>query len=115
VARAHRLAVEVPGAAGNRYVCAGENLWFGDIARILADEFGPRGYRVPTRRMPFWMLWTIGRFDREVRLGLDFVGSAERVSSDKARRELGWDLRPVRETLTDTGRSLIDLGLVRAR
>jgi nucleoside-diphosphate-sugar epimerase len=109
VARAHRLAIEVPGAAGNRYICAGENLWFGDIARIVADEFGPRGYRVPTRRMPFWVLWTIGRFDREVRLGLDFVGP------DKARRELGWDLRPVRETLTDTGRSLIDLGLVRAR
>lgn len=115
LARAHRLAMETPGAAGNRYICAGDNLWFGDIARILADEFGPQGYRVPTRRMPLWALWVIGRFDREVRLGLDFVGSAERVSAAKAERELGWSMRPVRETLVDTGRSLAGLGLVRPR
>jgi dihydroflavonol-4-reductase len=115
VARAHVLAVETPGAAGNRYICAGENVWFGEIAQILGEEFGPRGYRVPRRRMPYWMLWTAGRFDREVRLGLDFVGSAEQVSADKARRELGWSMRPVRETVVDTGRSIIDLGLVRSR
>ena len=115
VARAHVLAVEVPGAAGNRYICAGSNVWFGDMARILGEEFGSRGYRVPTRRMPYWMLWTVGRFDREVRLGLDFVGSAEQVSADKARRELGWSMRSVRETLADTGRSLIEHGIVRSR
>lgn len=115
VARAHVLAVETPAAAGNRYICAGENVWFGEIAQILGEEFGPQGYRVPRRRMPYWMLWTAGRFDREVRLGLDFVGSAEQVSADKARRELGWSMRPVRETVVDTGRSVIDLGLVRAR
>jgi dihydroflavonol-4-reductase len=102
-------------AAGNRYICAGENVWFGEIAQILGEEFGPQGYRVPRRRMPYWMLWAAGRFDREVRLGLDFVGSAEQVSADKVRRELGWSMRPVRETVVDTGRSGIDLGLVRAR
>lgn len=115
VARAHRLGIELPEAAGNRYICAGDNMWFGDIARILDEEFGAQGYRVPRRRMPFWMLWMIGRFDREVRLGLDFVGSAAQVSSEKAHRELGWSMRPVRETLVDTGRSLIEFGLVRSR
>jgi nucleoside-diphosphate-sugar epimerase len=115
VARAHVLALETPGAAGNRYICAGSNVWFGDMARMLGEEFGPQGYRVPQRRMPYWMLWAVGRFDREVRLGLDFVGSAELVSSDKAHQELGWSMRPVRETLADTGRSLIELGIVRAR
>ncbi|MFJ3404245.1 SDR family oxidoreductase [Promicromonospora sp. NPDC090134] len=115
VARAHRLAMEAPHAAGRRYICAGDNVWFGDIARILDEEFGPQGYRVPRRRMPYWMLWTAGRFDREVRLGLDFVGSAEHVSAEKAVRELGWSMRPVRETLVDTGRSLAELGLVRPR
>lgn len=115
VARAHVLAAETPGAAGNRYICAGPNLWFGDMARILGEEFHAQGYRVPRRRMPYWMLWTVARFDREVRLGLDFVGSAEQVSADKARRELGWSMRPVRETLADTGRSLIEHGIVRAR
>ncbi len=113
VAMAHRLAMEVPGAAGNRYICAGDNLWLADMARILGEEFGPEGYRVPSRRMPYWMLWALARFDQEVRVGLDFVGSPERVSADKARSELGWSMRPVRTTLTDTGRSLVEHGLVR--
>ncbi|MFC7623496.1 SDR family oxidoreductase [Microlunatus sp. GCM10028923] len=115
VAIAHRLAMETPGAAGQRYICAGANLWLADMAEVLADEFGPLGFRVPRRRMPYWMLWLAGRFDPEVRLALNFVGSPERVSSDKARDELGWSARPVRETLADTGRSLIDHGLAKVR
>ena len=50
VAIAHRLAMERPEAAGNRYICAGEHIWVQDIAKILAAEFNPRGYRVPTGR-----------------------------------------------------------------
>ncbi|MBE1876876.1 NAD-dependent epimerase/dehydratase family protein [Myceligenerans pegani] len=115
IATAHRRALEVPRAAGNRYVCAGPNVWFGEMAEILREEFGPLGYRVPTAHMPYWLLWVLARFDREVRLGLDFVGSPELVNSAKAAAELGLTLRPVRETLVDTGRSLIDHGLVTPR
>lgn len=112
IAVAHRLALETPAAAGQRYICAGENLWLTDMAAILADEFGPHGYRVPRRRMPYWMLWLAGRFDPEIRLALSFVGSPERVSSDKARDQLGWSTRPARTTLADTGHSLIEHGIV---
>ena len=59
VAVAHRLAMEVPEAAGNRYIAAGEHMWMGEIARVLAAE----GYRVPTRPLPYWLMWAIGRFD----------------------------------------------------
>ena len=44
VAAAHRLAMETPGAAGHRYICASPAMWMGDIAAVLAAEFGPRGY-----------------------------------------------------------------------
>ncbi|MFC0105686.1 hypothetical protein [Kibdelosporangium aridum] len=33
------------------------------------------------------------------------------MSADKARRELGWTMRPIRESIVDTARSLIELGL----
>jgi len=115
VAIAHRLAMERPEAAGNRYICAGEHIWVQDIAKILAAEFNPQGYRVPTGRLPYWVMWIIARFDKAVHLALTFVGRKELVSSAKAQRELGWTMRPVRESIIDTARTMIEHGLVPAR
>lgn len=115
VARAHRLAMELPEAAGNRYICAGEHLWMGDIAKVLAAEFGPRGYRVPTRPLPYWLMWIIARFDRTIRLALHYVGVAALVSADKAERELGWTTRPAKESIVDAADSLLQHGVVPRR
>jgi nucleoside-diphosphate-sugar epimerase len=102
LAVAHRLAMELPSAAGERYICAGENLWMRDMARILSAR-----YRVPTRPVPYWALWVLGRFDGEIRSLLPSIGKREMVSADKARRELGWEMRPVEESLFDTAASLV--------
>jgi nucleoside-diphosphate-sugar epimerase len=107
LAVAHRLAMELPAAAGNRYVCAGPHLWMSDMAAILA-----RRYRVPRRPVPFWLVWLIGRFDPVVRSVLPDIGRSVEVSTDKARRELGWTMRPVDETVLDTAASLIEHGFV---
>ncbi|HEU4426053.1 MAG TPA: aldehyde reductase, partial [Pilimelia sp.] len=86
IATAHRLAMETPEAAGNRYICAGEHMWTGDIAAVLAAEFGPRGYRVPTRPLPYWLMWIGARFNKTIRLALGYVGVPALVSADKAKR-----------------------------
>ncbi len=113
IAVAHRLAMEIPNAAGNRYICAGEHLWMGDIATVLATEYGPRGYRIPTRPLPYWLMWAIARFDKTLRLALDYVGVPALVSADKAKRELGWTPRPARESIADAAESLVQHGIVR--
>ena len=116
IAIAHRRATEIPEAAGNRYICAGEHLWMGEIAAVLADELGPRGYRIPTRPMPYWLMWTVARFNKTVRLGLDLVGVPALVSADKAERTLGWTAtRPARDSILDTAESLLRHGIVRRR
>jgi dihydroflavonol-4-reductase len=115
IAIAHRLAMEIPAAAGNRYICAGEHMWMGDIAAVLAAEFGPQGYRIPTRPLPYWLMWTIARFDKTIRLALGYVGVPALVSADKAKQELGWTTRPARESIVDTGESLLRCGVVRRR
>jgi len=115
VALAHRLAMERPEAAGNRYICAGEHVWVQDMAKVLAAEFNPRGYRVPTGRLPYWLMWIIARFDKAVRLALGYVGRKEMVSSAKAQRELGWTMRPIEQTIVDTARTMIEHGVVPAR
>lgn len=112
LAVAHRLALETPEAAGNRYICAGEHLWMADIARILAEEYGPRGFRVPTRRLPDWLVRCVALFDKGVRLTVPTLGRTESLSAGKAQRELGWTMRPVRETVLDTAESLLQHGIV---
>ncbi|MEV0338296.1 aldehyde reductase [Nocardia sp. NPDC050713] len=114
LAVAHRLAMELPQAAGNRYICAADALWMGELAKILADEYNPRGLRVPTRVLPDWLIRFIARFDKGLRLVVPVLGRTESVSADKARRELGWTMRPVRETVLDTAESLLSFGIVDA-
>lgn len=112
VALAHRLAMEIPAAAGQRYCCAGDHMWMREMAEILATEFAVQGYRVPTGRLPYWVMWLIARFDPTVRLALASVGKKELVSNEKIRRELGMTFRPARETLVDMARSMIEVGVV---
>ena len=81
----------------------------------VEEEFNPRGFRVPTGNLPYWLMWMIARFDRTIRLALNFVGRQQLVSADKARHELGWTMRPVRESVLDTGHSLVEHGLAKPR
>lgn len=115
VAIAHRLALETPEATGNRYIVAGEHLWLNEMAAVIAAHFNPRGFRIPTRTLPNWLMWLAARFDKTARLALDFIDVREDLSTDKARRELGWTMRPVDETLIATVDSMIALGMVRDR
>jgi dihydroflavonol-4-reductase len=112
VATMHRLAMETPDAAGMRFICAGDHYWVRDIARVLAEEFAAFGYRVPTRTIPYWLLWVVGRFDPTVRMTLGYIGRRELVSHERAHNILGWSPRPLRETLVDMGHSLIEQGVV---
>ncbi|WP_067836741.1 SDR family oxidoreductase [Nocardia lijiangensis] len=114
LAVAHRLAMELPQAAGNRYICAADPLWMAELAQILADEYNPRGLRVPTRVLPDWLIRFIARFDKGVRLAIQVLGRTEMVTANKARTELGWTMRPVRETVLDTAESLLAFGVVNA-
>jgi nucleoside-diphosphate-sugar epimerase len=112
VARAERLALESPAAAGERYIVAGDHVWMQDAARVLAERYRPLGYRVPTGTLPYWALWVIARFDRTMRMTLAYIDHRELVSAAKARTELGLTLRPAQESLLDMAESLIEQGVV---
>jgi nucleoside-diphosphate-sugar epimerase len=114
VAIAHRLATEVPAAAGERFIAAGDHMWMQDIGKLLASEFGSRGYRPPTGHLPYPVLWLVSRFDKSIRLVLQYVGKRETVSHDKASRILGWEPRPVRDTFVDMTESMIEKGRIPA-
>ena len=115
VAAGHRLALEVPGAKGNRYIFASGHLPMAGIAAILKEEYGPRGYKISTRPLPAWVLRVAARLSSEAKLGADMLGINHDVTAEKAVRELGWTPRPLRESVLDTAESLISAGIVRPK
>ncbi|UGT39839.1 aldehyde reductase [Nocardia yamanashiensis] len=108
LAVAHRLGMQLPQAAGNRYVLTGDQVSFTEMAKTLATR-----YRVPTRTLPDWLIRLVARFDANARTAAQYLGREERLSAAKARRELGWSQRPLETTLLDTAASLIRFGIVK--
>ena len=116
LAVAHRLAMEVPEAAGDQYICATDPLWMGELARLLAArDYAAEGFFMyrPVA-VPNWVIRLVAVFDKGVRLTVPVLGRTEHVSADKARRELGWTMRPIEDTVPDTADSLIAFGIVTA-
>lgn len=101
-AEGHLLAAE-RGRVGERYILGCDNLTLQQILERLAAISGRKAPRV---RIPYAVAYLAGLAStawanltgREPRAPLDAVKMARKkmfVSSEKAKRELGWDPRPV--------------------
>jgi len=112
VANAHLQAMIQPQAAGNRYICAGEFMWFAEIANILHQHFAERGYKIPTRPLPDWIVKTFARMDKSVQGVVSLLGQEHRLDNSKIKEQLGVEFRSAEETITAMGESLIHLGIV---
>jgi dihydroflavonol-4-reductase len=66
VARAHILAMTNPHAVGQRFLLAPHSLALQHLAAVLAAEFDPKGYNVPTGRLWFWVAWIASWFDKQL-------------------------------------------------
>ncbi len=112
VAAAHVAAMELPEANGKRFILAGESTSMRDIALVLRSEYGPRGYRIPTMRLPNILLRFVARFDKTVALIVPELGMPTNVSSKNAEELLGYAHRSLREMVVSTADSLIENNLV---
>ena len=114
VAEAHALALEKPEASG-RYILHNEGRWMQEIARMIAPHFP--AYKVPTGRLPDLAMYATALFDRRITFSWvrRNIGRAYNVDNRKSRDDLGLTYRPLEETVIDTCRSFIQLGLVKKR
>lgn len=108
VAWAHIRAMDLPEAAGKRFILAIEHAWFGEIAGILDEHLRDRGYRIPTRRLPGFVLRLASIFDRTTRLVVPEIGLRMDVSNERAKRILGWQPRSLETMVRDMADSLIE-------
>jgi dihydroflavonol-4-reductase len=111
-ARLHLLAMTAPGVSGQRFIASSGFFWMKDIARMLKAELGEVARNVPSISIPDFIVRIFALFDPVLRARLFELGKRRLVSSDKARRVLGWTTRPVQDTIAETARSLLAQGLV---
>jgi len=113
VASLHLLAMTSPAAKGERFLAlAGDSMTVQEMAQVLRVHLGEAAKRVPTRRLPDWMLRLIGSVNPSIRDMVPNLGKVRRASNEKARRLLGWSPRPNEEAIIATAESLLRLGLL---
>lgn len=109
VAKAHVLAMETPAAAGERFIVSGEFLWFGEMAAMLREALGARADKVPTRKMPDWLVRLLAAFIPALRVVTPTLGRKHIYLSDKAKGVLGLSSRPAKQTIVECAESLLAL------
>ena len=112
VADLHIRAMTAPEAAGQRFIAAGDFAWMEEVAAILRAHLGDAAGKVPTRKVPDLVLRLVALFDRSVAAVAPRLGEKRTFASTKAERVLGWQPRPLKETVIDCARSLISAGAV---
>lgn len=113
VADMHVRCLTMPDMAGERFICSGPFLMMADVAAILREGLGLQGRKVPKRKLPDWLMRVVGRFDPVVRQVLGELGNVRDTDISHARTKLGWSPRPPEESVLDTARDMIRLGIVK--
>lgn len=103
----HITAMTSPEAAGERFIAANEFVWMADIGRMLRDRLGSRGAKAATRVLPNFLVRVLVPFMPQLKTLAPLIGRRFGVSTEKARRVLGFSPRPAVETVVDCAESLI--------
>jgi nucleoside-diphosphate-sugar epimerase len=102
----HIRAMTAPEAAGQRFLAAGDFMWMADIARTLQSQLGEKAHKVSTRALPDFVFRILSRFSPDLRTLAPLLGRVTAVSSEKARRTLGFSPRPAGSTIVDCAESV---------
>jgi dihydroflavonol-4-reductase len=105
-------AMVTPGAAGKRFIANGASISLQEFALILDRNFAGRGYRVPTRILPDWLVRLIAILIPKTKPVVDALGWTPSISTKQARSVLGWQPRPYEGTIVEMAESMIDQGMV---
>lgn len=107
VADLHIRAMTDPAAAGRRFIAVDRFMWLADIAAILRDRLGDDASKVPSREAPNLLIKAVALFDKSVKPIVPDLGVRTYMSSERARKELGWEPRPIEDAVIDCARSLL--------
>ena len=113
VADMHVRCLTAPNMAGERFICSGPFLMMDEVAAILRAGLGPQARKVPRLKLPNWLVRIAARFDPVIGQVIGELGKRRESPANHAREVLGWVPRPAEESILDTARDMIRLGIVK--
>jgi dihydroflavonol-4-reductase len=114
VADLHLRALKAPNMAGERFIASGRFAKLREMADILRAGLGPEAGKVTTRNVPDWLVRISALFNPLARAVVPELGSVRNLNASHAEAVLGWETRPIEQSIVETARCLIDLGIVKA-
>lgn len=112
VAELHVRALTAPDMDGERFFAAGKFFKLHNIAMLLKEKLGSEASKVPSRKLPDWLMKIVSIWDPVARQVISELGKVRHADVSHAKEKLGWQTRDEEETIIDTARSLIDNGVV---
>lgn len=113
VADLHYRVLTAPDIRNERYVCSGPFLKMIDVANLLRANLGEKARKVPSRRMPDWLLKLFALVRPELKQLVAELGNVRGGDSSHAIQTLGWTMRTPEEAILATAHSLIERGIVK--
>lgn len=115
VADLHVRSLTAPGMAGERFIASGRFVKLREAADILRAALGPEAHKVTTRNVPDWLVRVAAHFNPVAKAVVGELGSVRNQDASHAKAVLDWATRPVEQSIVDTARCLLDLGIVKPR
>jgi dihydroflavonol-4-reductase len=113
VADLHVKCLTAPDMANERFIAAGPWLSMKDIAAILKVGLGDDARKVPSRRLPDFLVKLSAIFDPVIRQVVGELGNVRDTPASHAKTKLGWQTRDARDTILETARDMIRLSVVK--
>jgi len=110
VAELHLLAMESPGAAGERFIATAGYLAFSEIGDILQEAYPDR--KTPRGELPNFLTRLIANFESTLKPLTVEIGATRKLDNRKAIDQLGWQPISPKEAVLATAETVIQLGLV---
>jgi len=112
VAECHVRAMEIPEAAGERFLATEGFLWFTEAAEVLRKHFPAYDSQIPKRKIPDFVLKLLAVFQPIYKQTVTELGRTRKASNAKASRVLGVKFRTAEDALVASAESLIQLKVI---
>lgn len=97
----HILAMLDDRADGERFIAQPGEITMPQMARLLKDRLGEQGRKISTMTIPDFVIKVGARFNSTMAVMNTLIGMEHHYDTSKAQRLLGWDPRPIEDTVID--------------
>jgi dihydroflavonol-4-reductase len=104
-------AMEMPQAAGQRYIASSGYLTFKEVALIIKKHYPNR--KIPTSELPNFAARLFSNFDASLKPILIELGVKREIDISKAKKELQWKPLQPQEAIIACAKSVFETGIVK--